>query len=290
MLRSPLTKLLDAWIGRGSRSDPAAVAAIAGLRPATVIVGGSEGIGLAIAIRLARGGGDIVIIGRTPETLVVARHTVTIAGPRATVAILPLDMTGIDAFAAIEKSLADADLYLDCMVLSAGIGASGPFDQNTADEIDRLIATNVAATTRLIHQALPAMLARGRGGILAMASLGGLTPGPYQAAYYASKAYMVSLMEAIAHENRGRGVRVSVVIPGPVETRFHTKMHAESALYRRLLPSMSPARVAASALRGHWLGHTVISPGLATPVLALALRVLPHPILVPVIGWLLRRR
>lgn len=290
MLRPLLTPLLDAWLGRARHTQPAAIAAIQGLRPAVAIIGGSEGIGLAIATRLARDGGHILLIGRTPETLAHARDAVAAAGPGATIAVLPLDICARDAFQKIENYLAESDHYLDRLVLSAGLGLSGPFDAHPAADVDQLLAVNVAATTRLIHQALPKMLARGRGGILALASLGGLAPGPYQAAYYASKAYLVSLIEAIAHENRGRGVRLSVVIPGPVETRFHAKMQAESALYRRLLPAMSAQHVAASALRGHWLGHTVIRPGLVTPVLSVAMRVLPHPILIPVIGWLLKRR
>jgi hypothetical protein len=131
------------------------------------------------------------------------------------------------------------------------------------------------------------MLARGRGGILSISSLGALIPGPHQAAYYASKSFVLSLSEAIRAEVAGRGVRVSVVLPGPVETRFHARMDAEGALYRYFLAAANPDRVAALAVRGYRLGRGVIAPGLV-PTLAIAvLRILPHAITVPVVRWLL---
>ena len=98
-----------------------------------------------------------------------------------------------------------------------------------------LLDLNVAALTRLMHHVLPGMLARARGGILNVASLGGLVPGPYQAAYYASKAYVVSLTEAVAAENAGRGVRFMALAPGPVNTGFHAAMGAELSFYRQLI-------------------------------------------------------
>ena len=106
------------------------------------------------------------------------------------------------------------------------------------------------------------MKARGAGGILNVASLGGYAPGPYQAAYYASKAYVLSLTEALAAEAAGSGVRICVVAPGPVETRFHAKMGGEGAFYRSFIRAQTPKAVAASAYRGFMLGRRVVVPGL----------------------------
>ena len=86
------------------------------------------------------------------------------------------------------------------------------------------------ALTQLTRHYLPGMRLRGRGGILNLASLGGYTPGPYQAAYYASKAYVISLTEAIAAETAGEGVRVCALAPGPVNTAWHERAGAETAL------------------------------------------------------------
>jgi short-subunit dehydrogenase len=134
------------------------------------------------------------------------------------------------------------------------------------------------------------MRARKTGGILNIASLGGYAPGPYQATYYASKAYLISLSEAVAAEVRHDGVRVTVVAPGPVDTDFHAKMNAESAIYRRLLPSSSPESVARWAVQGFELGLKVVVPGAFNLLGAVTLRLLPHVVLVPIMAWLLKPR
>jgi short-subunit dehydrogenase len=131
------------------------------------------------------------------------------------------------------------------------------------------------------------MVSRARGGVLNVASLGGLVPGPYQAAYYASKAYIVSLTEAVAHEVRGRGVRIAVVAPGPVDTTFHDAMQAESALYRTIVPAIGADAVASSAYRGYQMGRTLIIPGVLPSLSAFAVKILPHAVSVPLVGALL---
>ena len=112
-----------------------------------------------------------------------------------------------------------------------------------------------------MRHALPAMLARGEGGIINVASLGGLVPGPNQAAYYASKAYVVSLTRAVATENAGRGVRLMALAPGPVDTGFHRAMGAELSFYRQLMIALSPEQTARAAYRGYMLGLHLVVPG-----------------------------
>ena len=125
------------------------------------------------------------------------------------------DVTEANAADIIAAGLSRAGLYLDVLVNNAGTGLAGPFLDQTPVEISRLIALNVESVTRLTRAALPDMIARQRGGILNVASLGAYIPGPNQAAYYASKSYVVSLTEAIASEISGHGVRVSALRPGP---------------------------------------------------------------------------
>ena len=148
---------------------------------------------------------------------------------------------------------------------------------------------NVETLTRLTRAALPDMIARQRGGILNMSSLGAYVPGPNQAAYYATKAYVLSLTEALASEASGQGVRIAAVLPGPVDTTFHKDMGAEASFYRLLLPSLTPERVARSAYFGFMLGRRVIVPGIFNNAMFVALRLLPHVLTVPIVSWLLRR-
>ena len=282
-------RLADAWIGRWANPAPDALAAVAGLQPATIVTGGSAGIGRAIAQHFAEQGHTVVLIARRADpleaTAAILRQTTS-----AKIVTLALDVTDAGATAALDQTLAQHGLYADVLVNSAGIGLAGEFTSHAPDDIDRLVALNVAALTRLMRHVLPGMCARARGGVINIASLGGYVPGPYQAAYYASKAYVLSLTEAAGYEIAGRGVRVLVVAPGPVETRFHALMDSEQALYRHLIPALSPERVARATCRAYALGRRVVVPGFFNPFLALAVRILPHPIIVPFIGWLLAPR
>lgn len=256
--------------------------------PAVVVTGGSSGIGLAIARRFAAAGHAVALVARGRERLEAAAGGMR-SGANVAVITIASDVTSAGACASIDSALTSNGLYCDVLVNAAGIGLAGPFGSHSSEEIDALLALNVAALTRLMRHVLPAMRARSRGGVLNVASLGGMVPGPNQAAYYASKSYVISLTEAVAQECRGSGVRIAVVAPGPVETGFHAAMGAERSPYRRLVPALSPEVVARSAYRWFRLGRTVIVPGTAGSLMAVALRVLPHPLTVPVVGWLLRK-
>jgi short-subunit dehydrogenase len=141
-----------------------------------------------------------------------------------------------------------------------------------------------------MRHVLPDMRARAGGGVLNVASLGGYVPGPHQAAYYASKAYVISLTEAVASEIAGLGVRLTALAPGPVNTGFHEAMGSEFSFYRQLILPLSPEGTANAAYRGYVLGFRLVVPGLFNKFLAIALRILPHRLLLPLIGWLLRPR
>src|SRR5690606_3538883 len=136
----------------------------------------------------------------------------------------------------------------------------------------------------LMRHFLPAMCVRGRGGVLNVASLGGYAPGPYQAAYYASKSYVIALTEAVAWETRGLGVRVAVFAPGPVRTRFHARMGAENALYRWPLPAPSPSLAVVSFVRWIVWFRTGITPALAAPLQGIVRLLQGPPLRSPLIG------
>ncbi|MGE0764823.1 MAG: SDR family NAD(P)-dependent oxidoreductase [Hyphomicrobiaceae bacterium] len=258
-------------------------------RPITVVTGGSDGIGLAIARVLAGRGNDLLLVARTAERLEETARS--LRGPATGgVAILALDLVRGDACQRLDAELERLGGHVELLVNAAGIGLSGDFAEVSSQDLHRLVALNVEAPGRLMRHVLPGMRQRGRGGIINIASLGGYVPGPHQAAYYASKAYLISLSEAVAAEVRPHGVRVTVVAPGPVETEFHAKMDANNAFYRRLLPSSTPESVARWAVRGFDLGLKVVVPGVFNVLSACALRLTPHILLVPLMAWLLDPR
>lgn len=283
------TRLADAWLRRRWRPDPDALSQWAELQPAVVVTGGSEGIGFEIARRFAKRGRAVVLVARSSEPLETAASAIR-QEFGTTVLTVPLDVTRPDAPQALQERLLQNGFYADVLVNNAGMGLSGDYISQEPEQLGQLIELNVRALSVLMRHFLPAMCVRGRGGVLNVASLGGYAPGPYQAAYYASKSYVIALTEAVAWETRGLGVRVAVFAPGPVRTRFHARMGAESALYRWLIPAPSPSLAAGSAVRWFEWGRTVITPGVMGPLLAIVMRLTPHPFLIPIIGWLLKPR
>lgn len=281
-----LVSLADLWIGRRAAPQPGAMADVTGLQPCVVVTGASQGIGFALASHFANSGRPVAMVARSRDALDRAAASIRHGRGPAILAV-PLDVTDTDAPARLDAALREAGFYADILINNAGMGLSGSFSTDDADRLTTLITLNITAATRLMRHALPAMIRRGRGGILNVSSLGGLVPGPHQAAYYASKAYLISLTEAVAYEERGRGVRIATVAPGPVNTGFHRAMQAENALYRRVVPALSTQAVAASAYRGFMLGRRVIVPGFLPWAAALAVKILPHALTVPLVSLLL---
>lgn len=278
------------WNNRHNRDTDerrAARTRVEGLIPVTVITGASRGVGLELARILRRFEHDVVLVARNETELESAVKDLEQKG-KGRVFTVACDVTSENALKQIDEGLARFGCYLDILVNNAAIGLSGPLEKYQPEKLDQLVALNITALTRLTRHALPDMIARGSGGILNIASLGGVVPGPHQAAYYASKAYVMSLTEALASEVSGSGVRVSVVAPGPIATGFHAGMHADKARYRLLLPELAADHVARSAYRGFILGQRVIVPGLLYRLFYFSLRMLPHPISVPLTGWLLK--
>ena len=281
--------MLAAWRRRYWRADPDRLRAFEGLRPVTVVTGGSEGIGFALADRFAAGGDDILLVARDQVCLAEAAETLR-SRHQVKVFVFALDLSVPEAIPHLDVQLTSMHAYCDKLINAAGIGLAGDFATHDPTALGRLIDLNIKTLTAFTRYYLPGMLIRGAGGILNVASLGGYAPGPYQAAYYASKAYVISLTEALAHECAGHGLRISVLCPGPVRTAFHARMGGETGLYLRLMPVATPEAVARIAYRRYRLGQRVIIPGLVNTLMMPVLRVLPHRVLSPIVSTLLRPR
>jgi short-subunit dehydrogenase len=287
-----LERLANLWINRGAFDAAAhqrALQAVAGLGPAVVVTGGSRGLGLALAGQFARAGHDVVIVARNGEIAGQAATRIAKQTGRRCTAI-PLDITAPGILDALDRSLSAAGHYADVLVNNAGLGHAGPFAEANPETLAQLVALNIDAPARLARHLLPGMLARRRGGILSVASLGGAVPGPGQAAYYASKAFLMSLTEALAAECAGQGVRISILAPGPLDTDFHAAMGAENSAYRVLIPAVSLQRTARAGYWGFILGRRLIVPGVINRLIYGALRILPHPVSMPLVKALLARR
>ncbi len=286
-MSNPLLSLFDLWSRRYvKRRDPIAKSATSA---ATVITGASEGIGLALAHRFAVAGHTVVLVARNGVKVQAGADAIKRETGRDAVALV-IDINDPGSGLTIEAALLERGLHADIFINNAGFGLSGEFATERPSEIDALVSCNIAALTRLSRHFLPGMLDRGTGGLINVASLAGFTPGAYQAAYYASKAYVVSLTRAIAYETGGEGVRVCVVTPGPVETGFHARMNAETSFYRRLVPSPTAETIAAATYRGYCWHRRVIAPGIGATILSAAIRIAPAFLVIPATAWMLYPR
>ena len=176
--------------------------------------------------------------------------------------ILPVDLTSDDAADAVAGFLDSEGLDLDLLVNNAGFGRVGLFHEEDPQRIDDMIQLNAAVLAKLTRLVLPGMVARGRGGILNVASSAAFQPAPVMGLYHATKSFVLFLTEAIAEEVRGSGVNVTALCPGPVaQTEFGDHLGTETKVAGIGLVRIPAARVAKAGIDGVEKGKTIVVPG-----------------------------
>ena len=255
-------------------------------RPLALVTGASGGIGAELARELARSGHDLVLAARTVAPMEALAAELREAGTAATV--IATDLTQPGAAAALADDIASRGLAIDILVNNAGLGAAGRFDRIDPARIGEIVQVNIVALTELTHLLLPGMIERGHGRIMLVSSVGGFQPGPRMAVYFASKAYVLSLGEALSYELRATGVSVTVLCPGATATNFFAVAGAgNSVMARRFRRMMRAEDVARLGYRGLAAGRRVVITGTMNRLLALAGRYMPHRITLPVTDFLM---
>ncbi len=182
-----------------------------------LITGASSGIGAEFARIHARRGGDMIIVARRTEALEALKAELE-ASEGVAVRVMPADLT--DPQAVTDLCAAVRSEPIEILINNAGFGGQGAHvDRDLAKE-QAMIDLNIKALVALCHAVGGAMAQRGKGRILNVGSSAGMMPGPMQAVYFATKAFVRSYSMALAEELRDRGVTVTVLAPGYVETEF----------------------------------------------------------------------
>lgn len=237
--------------------------------PTALVTGASSGIGLEIAKELARKGYDLVLVARRQDRL---EDLAALLAPHVAVQVMPLDLSAPEAAAALFAKVATTPI--EVLVNNAGFADYGLFAASDAEKMSDMLAVNVVALTELTRLFLPGMLARGRGRVLNAASTAAFLPGPYMSVYYASKAYVLSLSEAVHSECRGTGVTVTCLCPGPTRSEFQERAAMANSRLMQSVVFMDPRRVARQGVRAMLEGRAVVIPGFANKLLSLLPRAL----------------
>lgn len=184
-----------------------------------LITGASSGIGQEFARYHAQQGGDVIIVARRKDALMALKTDLeTQYGITATV--IAQDVGNPKGARALYAAVQKSGIKVDILINNAGFGGHGNFIERTLDDDLAMIDLNVNSLVTLCHLVGNDMVTQGGGKILNVGSTAGMMPGPLQATYFATKAFVASFSQAIDHELRPQGVTCTVLAPGYVETEF----------------------------------------------------------------------
>jgi uncharacterized protein len=225
-----------------------------------LITGASSGIGKELARQFAKNGHPLVIVAPVHEELqAIAEEFASTYG----VPVRPLakDLFYEESALEIFDELDDAGVEIEILANNAGLGQHGKFWDIPIERDLEMIRVNLEAVVRLTKLFLPPMLQRGHGRILNTASIAGFEPGPTVAVYHATKAFVLSLSEALATELKDTGITLTTLCPGPVDTDFFPKAEMVDTKVFQKGNVMAPQEVAIAAYKALMAGERIVVPG-----------------------------
>ena len=241
----------------------------------TLITGASTGIGYELAKLFAKDRHNLILVARDEGKLETAKNELSKCNVE--VKILSLDLSKSEDIQGLFNYVEMNKLNVDILVNNAGIGTFGDFSEIEWVKEEALIDINIKVLTKLTKYFLPKIIKNKNGGILNVASTAAFCSGPRMAAYYASKAYVLNLTEAIYEECKDSGIRISCLCPGPVKTTFQDKAgikKSESA--KKYL--MDAEEVAKVSYKDFKKGKLIIIPGMKNKLLVIGNKLLPRRI------------
>jgi uncharacterized protein len=251
-----------------------------------LVTGSSSGIGADIARELAKRGYGLTLVARREDRLkALADELAQAYNVRAEV--IAADLTDADSRGAIPAEVERRGLTVDILVNNAGFSTMGAVQNGTRDSELAMVRTNMEAVVDLCTLFVPGMVTRQRGAILNTASTAAFQPLPGQAVYGASKAFVLSYGRALGTELKGTGVTVTTLCPGPVETGFAEASGLTDEEAGESLPKfmwVPAAQVAKAGVDGMAEGRSVVIPGAANRVGAIAAHLIPKAWIVPILG------
>lgn len=257
---------------------------------AALVTGASAGIGADLARELAGRGHNLILVARRRERLEeLARELSGAHGIRAEV--LPCDLSDAEARARLVEQVQGLGLRVDVLVNNAGFGTSGPFYKAELEREMQQVRVLCESVAHLTHAFASDMVARGTGAILNVASTAGFQPVPRMAGYGAAKAWSRSFSHSLHEELAHKGIAVTALSPGPVETEFweqNERTPVEATVPRPIWVD-SPS-VAKAAIDGLARNTVEVVPGGGMRATMALQRLLPNRVIVPLFSRLARAR
>jgi short-subunit dehydrogenase len=255
-----------------------------------LVTGASSGIGEELARCFAKGGYALVLVARSADKLqslaeeLQREHGIGVQ-------VMPADLAEPGTAAALGKALARKHVTIDVLVNNAGVLEQGAFCDIGAKRHQQMVALNVAGLTAMLDQFVPGMRERGWGRVLNVASIAAFQPVPTLATYAATKAYVLSLTEALSEELKGSGVSVTALCPGITATPMVSRAASANQKLTQVPGFMvgNAADVAAEGYRACLRGEVIRVPGVVNLAGTLAARATPKWLLRSLSGLVARR-
>ena len=243
------------------------------MKELAIITGASSGIGYEIAILFAKQHIDLIIVARDENKL---RNIKTTIEEQYKIKVYPVtaDLSREEGIQAIHDTVRFNELTVNYLVNNAGFGDYGSFIDRKWEKYIEMIRLNIIGLTELSYYYGKEMIRRGKGRILNVASMAGLQPDPNFAVYGATKAYVISLSEALHKEFENSGVTVTVLSPGATASNFMDRADMNNA---RLYASgvMTSLEVAQVGFSGMMKGKLHVIPGFKNKILGFFSSIMP---------------
>jgi len=246
-------------------------------RPVTLITGASAGLGAEFARQCSARGEALALVARRRGRLEALK-----AELGGDIHIFAADLSPPGAAQSLIAEVEAEGLVVGTLINNAGFGLAGKFADLSADRQREMVDLNVRTLVELCHLVLPAMRAAGKGAICNVASTAAFQPGPNMAVYYATKAFVLSFTEALHHELKDSGIKVSALCPGPTESEFSDVADSHSPTLERM--KMPAAPVVRAGLAGLDANKAVVVPGFRNKVGAQASRFFTRAAMRRIIG------
>ena len=224
-----------------------------------LITGASSGLGMELARLHAKHGDDLLLVARSVNKMEALKAELQ-KDYQVNVTVIGKDLSLADAPEMLHDEVKQLGIEVEYLINNAGFGGRGTFAERPLEQEMMMINVDIIALTKLTKLYLPEMIARGHGRILNVSSPAGEMPGPLQAVYYASKAYVTSLSNAIWYEAKDTGVTVTTLLPGAMDSGFTRASDMQNTkMFERMV---SPSIVAKAGFEGMLKGKMTVTGGL----------------------------